>query len=128
MLGLPGIIQTTQNTQRLSGLDIVMGNGFGITTNANSLAAQRYNGVHENLFITSTDLAAIDTRSVVGTSSRTHGLKLTASTRCSELQPKQFVVRAGFLASSAALDSITFHTRQPTVATTQYSALTAKAS
>jgi hypothetical protein len=62
MLGSPGIIQVTQHAQCLPGLDVVIGTGFRIATNAKSLAALGHNGVHGNLFVTGADLTAIDTK------------------------------------------------------------------
>ena len=63
MLGLPGILQETRHVPLRPGLDVVIGTGSGIVTNPTSLAAQGRNGVLGSLFITSTDLAAIDVRS-----------------------------------------------------------------
>jgi alkaline phosphatase len=60
MLGVPGIIQQTRQGALYSGLDVVIGTGYGVTTNAKSLAAQGRNGVAGNLFITDADLAAIN--------------------------------------------------------------------
>jgi alkaline phosphatase len=62
MLGLPGILQETRHVPKPSGLDVVIGTGFGINTNPRSLAAQGKNGVLGSQFITDTDLAAIDLR------------------------------------------------------------------
>src|SRR5262249_8352575 len=62
MLGRTGIVQTTRQAPLRPGLDVVIGTGFGITTNARSLAAQGRNGVTGNLFITDTDLSAVDVK------------------------------------------------------------------
>src|SRR4029077_1078928 len=45
MLGLPGILQEARQAPLRPGLDVVMGTGFGVTTNAKSLADQGRNGV-----------------------------------------------------------------------------------
>jgi alkaline phosphatase len=62
MLGLSGIIQEARQVPLRPGLDVVIGTGFGVTTNAKSLAAQGHNGVAGNLYITGADLAAIDVK------------------------------------------------------------------
>jgi len=62
MLGLPGIIQEARHAWLLPGLDVVMGTGFGVTTNPKSLAAQGRNAVLGSLFITDADLATIDVK------------------------------------------------------------------
>ena len=62
MLGLPGILQQARHASLRPGLDVVMGTGFGIITNPKSLTAQGENGVLGSLFITDTDLAAIDAK------------------------------------------------------------------
>ena len=62
MVGLPSILQQAWHAPLRSGLDVVMGTGFGIITNPKSLAAQGENGVLGSLFITDTDLAAIDVK------------------------------------------------------------------
>jgi alkaline phosphatase len=60
MLGRPGIIQEARGAPPRPGLDVVMGVGFGITGDAKAMAPQGRNGVPGNVFITDTDLAAID--------------------------------------------------------------------
>lgn len=62
MLGRPGIIQEARQIPLHPGLDVVIGTGFGITTNPKTLAAQGRNGVAGNLYITDTDLGAIDVK------------------------------------------------------------------
>ncbi len=62
MLGLPGIMQEARNAPLKPGLDVVMGTGFGVTTNPGSLKAQGKNGVAGPLFITDKDLAAVDVK------------------------------------------------------------------
>jgi len=62
MLGRPGIIQSARGVPLHSGLDVVIGTGFGITINPRSLAAQGRNGVAGNLFLTIADLAAVDVK------------------------------------------------------------------
>jgi alkaline phosphatase len=63
MLGVPGIIQQARQGALYTGLDVVIGTGYGVSTKAKSLAAQGRNGVAGNLFITDADLAAIDINS-----------------------------------------------------------------
>jgi alkaline phosphatase len=60
MLGLPGILQQARKAPLLPGLDVVMGTGYGVVTNNESLNAQGENGVGGKLFITDADLKAID--------------------------------------------------------------------
>ncbi len=62
MLGLPGIIQESRHEPLRPGLDVVLGTGFGLNTKPASLRLQGRNGVAGNLFITDTDLAAVDVR------------------------------------------------------------------
>ena len=62
MLGLPGIIQKTRHVPVRPGLDVVLGTGFGVTTNSSSLRLQGQNGVKGSLFITDADLAAVDVK------------------------------------------------------------------
>jgi alkaline phosphatase len=62
MFGQPGIIQEARQAPLRPGLDVIIGTGFGITTNAKSLAAQGRNGVAGSLFITDADLAAVDVK------------------------------------------------------------------
>ncbi len=62
MLGLPGILQEARGAPLKPGLDVVMGTGFGVTTNPRSLEAQGKNGVAGPLFITEKDLAAVDVK------------------------------------------------------------------
>jgi alkaline phosphatase len=62
MLGQPGIVQSARQILLRPGLDVVIGTGFGITTNPKSLAAQGRNGIAGNLYITDGDLAAIDVK------------------------------------------------------------------
>jgi alkaline phosphatase len=62
MLGRPGIIQQARQVPLRAGLDVVIGTGFGVATNPKSLAAQGSNGVAGSLFITDTDLAAVDVK------------------------------------------------------------------
>jgi alkaline phosphatase len=80
MLGRPGIIQQARRAPLHPGLDVVVGTGLGIATNARSLAAQGRNGVAGNLYITDADLAAVDIRNggkyvVVHTESAVNGGK-----------------------------------------------------
>ena len=60
MLGLPDIGHQTGKSERLPGLDVVMGTGFGQETSAKTLKAQGRNGVAGNLYIADADKAAID--------------------------------------------------------------------
>lgn len=60
MLGLPGILQQARHAPLRSGLDVVIGTGFGIVTNPKSLTVQGKNGVVGNVFITDADLAVVD--------------------------------------------------------------------
>ena len=60
MLGRPGIVQEARQVPLRPGLDVVIGTGLGILTNAKSLAAQGRNGVAGNLYITDADLSAVD--------------------------------------------------------------------
>ena len=62
MLGLPGILQQARGAPRLPGLDVVMGAGFGITSQAATMAPQGKNWVPGNVFIADPDLAAIDVK------------------------------------------------------------------
>jgi len=62
MLGLAGIVQETRHAPLRTGLDVVLGTGFGVLTNPTSLALQGRNGVLGNLFVTDADLATIDVR------------------------------------------------------------------
>ncbi len=62
MLGRPGIIQEARQAPLHSGLDVVIGTGFGVTTDAKSLRAQGRNGVAGSLYITDADRAAVDVR------------------------------------------------------------------
>ncbi len=62
MLGRPGIIQQARQVPLHSGLDVVIGTGFGVTTDPKSLRAQGRNGVAGSLFITDADLAAVDVK------------------------------------------------------------------
>jgi alkaline phosphatase len=62
MLGRPGIIQKARQVLLHPGLDLVIGTGFGVTTNAKSLAAQGRNGRAGNLYITEADLTAINVK------------------------------------------------------------------
>lgn len=62
MLGLPGIMQEARGAALKPGLDVVMGTGYGVATNAGSLKAQGKNGVEGSLFITDKDLAAVDVK------------------------------------------------------------------
>jgi alkaline phosphatase len=62
MLGRPGIIQKARQVLLHPGLDVVIGTGFGVTTNAKSLAAQGRNGRAGNLYITEADLTAINVK------------------------------------------------------------------
>ncbi len=62
MLGLPGILQQARGAPRLPGLDVVMGAGFGITSQASTMAPQGKNWVPGNTFIADPDFAAIDVK------------------------------------------------------------------
>ncbi len=62
MLGLPGIMQESRHVPVRPGLDVVLGTGFGVTTNSSSLRLQGKNGVKGSLFITDADLAAVDAK------------------------------------------------------------------
>jgi len=78
MLGRPGIIQEARQVPLHTGLDVVIGTGFGVTTNPKSLAAQGRNGVAGSLFITDADLAAVGVKNggkyvVVRTESAVNG-------------------------------------------------------
>ncbi len=78
MLGLPGILQQARGAPRLPGLDVVMGVGFGITSEAKVMATQGKNWAPGNVFIADADLRAIDVKNggnyvVVHTESLTNG-------------------------------------------------------
>ncbi len=63
MLGLPGIMQQARGAQQRSGLDVVMGTGYGITSESKAMAPQGKNWVPGHIYIADPDLAAIDARS-----------------------------------------------------------------
>lgn len=78
MLGQPGIINEARQVPLRPGLDVVIGTGYGVMTNAKSLAAQGRNGIAGNLYITDSDLAAVDIKNggkyvVVHTQSAVNG-------------------------------------------------------
>ncbi|HZW33539.1 MAG TPA: alkaline phosphatase [Isosphaeraceae bacterium] len=62
MLGRPGILQQARQAPLRPGLDVVLGVGFGITSNARTMAPQGRNWVPGNIYLADADLAAIDVR------------------------------------------------------------------
>jgi alkaline phosphatase len=62
MLGLPSVFQQARGVPSLPGLDVVMGVGYGITSQATTMAPQGKNWVPGNTFIADPDLAAIDVK------------------------------------------------------------------
>ncbi len=62
MLGLPGIMQEARKAPLHPGLDVVMGAGYGITSQAKTMAPQGKNWVPGNIYIAGPDLAAIDVK------------------------------------------------------------------
>ncbi len=62
MLGRPGIMQEARKAPLRPGLDVVMGVGFGITSQARTMAAQGRDWVPGNIYIADPDLAAIDAK------------------------------------------------------------------
>ncbi len=62
MLGLPGIMQEARQAPLHPGLDVVIGTGYGITSQAKTMAPQGKNWVPGNIYIAGPDLAAIDAR------------------------------------------------------------------
>ena len=62
MLGRPGILQQARRAPLRPGLDVVIGVGFGITSDAPTMAPQGRNWVPGNIYITEADLAAIDVK------------------------------------------------------------------
>ncbi len=62
MLGLPGIMQQARQAQQWPGLDVVMGMGYGITSESKAMAPQGKNWVPGNIYIADPDLAAIDVK------------------------------------------------------------------
>jgi alkaline phosphatase len=112
MLGQPGIIQQARGAPLHPGLDVVAGAGYGIMTNARSLAAQGRNGVPGNLFITDKDLASIDVKNggqyvVVHTEPGANGgqVLLAAARRAAEHSARLF----GFFGRDG-LDHLPFQT------------------
>ena len=62
MLGLPGIMQEARQAPLHPGLDVVIGAGYGITSQAATMAPQGKNWVPGNVYIAGPDLAAIDVK------------------------------------------------------------------
>jgi alkaline phosphatase len=62
MLGLPGIMQEARQAPLHPGLDVVMGTGYGITSQAKTMEPQGKNWVPGNIYIAGPDLAAIDVK------------------------------------------------------------------
>ena len=62
MLGLPGIMQEARKAPLHPGLDVVIGTGYGITSQAATMAPQGKNWVPGNIYIAGPDLAAIDVK------------------------------------------------------------------
>ena len=62
MLGLPGIMQEARKAPLHPGLDVVIGAGYGITSQAATMAPQGKNWVPGNIYIAGPDLAAIDVK------------------------------------------------------------------
>jgi alkaline phosphatase len=62
MLGLPGIIQQARQARLYSGLDVVIGTGYGIKAKSSDLKSQGQNAVPGNLYFTEADRAAIDVK------------------------------------------------------------------
>jgi alkaline phosphatase len=62
MLGLPGIAQESHRDTRHSGLDVVIGAGFGQAATAKTLEPEGRNAVPGNLYLTDADKAAISAR------------------------------------------------------------------
>jgi alkaline phosphatase len=62
MLGLSGIMQEARQAPLHPGLDVVIGTGYGITSQAKTMAPQGENWVPGNVYIADPDLAAIDAR------------------------------------------------------------------
>ncbi len=60
MLGLPGIMHQAWALPLHPGLDVVIGTGYGITSQAATIATQGKNWVPGNIYIAGPDLAAID--------------------------------------------------------------------
>ncbi len=62
MLGLPGIMQQARQARLWPGLDVVMGAGYGITSESKTMLPQGKNWVPGNVYIAGPDLAAIDVK------------------------------------------------------------------
>jgi alkaline phosphatase len=62
MLGLPGIMQEARRAPLHPGLDVVIGTGYGITSQARTMAPQGKNWMPGNIYIADADLAAIDAK------------------------------------------------------------------
>jgi alkaline phosphatase len=62
MLGLPGIMQQAHQAPLYPGLDVVIGTGYGITSQAKTMEPQGKNWVPGNVYIAGPDLAAIDVK------------------------------------------------------------------
>jgi alkaline phosphatase len=62
MLGRPGIMQEARKAPLRAGLDVVVGAGYGITSQAKMMAPQGKNWVPGNTYIAEPDLAAIDVK------------------------------------------------------------------
>jgi alkaline phosphatase len=62
MLGLTGIMQEARNAPLHPGLDVVIGTGFGITSQARTMVTQGRNWVPGNVYVADPDLAGIDVK------------------------------------------------------------------
>ena len=62
MLGIPGIMQQARQARLYSGLDVVIGTGYGIKAKPSDLKKQGANAVPGNLYLSEADQAAIDVR------------------------------------------------------------------
>jgi alkaline phosphatase len=62
MLGRPGIMQEARKAPLRPGLDVIMGAGYGITSQARTMAPQGKDWVPGNIYIADPDLAAIDVK------------------------------------------------------------------
>jgi alkaline phosphatase len=62
MLGLPGVLQQARNAPLYPGLDVVIGTGYGLTSDAKTMVVQGNNWAPGNIYIADADMAVINVK------------------------------------------------------------------